>query len=231
MIEKILNHKELARENLISQYKQAENLIAILDAFNSQTQDLEDAIYSLFEGRWVDVAEGRVLDDFGTLVGQERLGFNDTFYRILIYVKMGENISQGETERVIDIYKIITRATRAMLQEHFPAGMIILSNGEIDPVTADFVLKRLQAVVGAGIRIDQIGQFSPVNPFGFLGAPDAQGFGDLGDPLIGGEWAFLYDAQPRFAYGGTDGKTPSGNIAGFGTLDDHILGGKYSNVI
>lgn len=223
VIAKIDNHKEAAIERLISQYKQAENLKSILNCFNEQTQDLEDATYDLFLGRWVDVAQGTVLDDFGTIVGQDRLGFDDDFYRILIYVKMGANISQGETERVIDVYKIITRATIAQLQEAFPAGVTLLSNGTINPITAQFIYQQLQQVVGAGIRIDRIGEFSD-RPFGFAGAPTALGFGTLADSSIGGEFAYFYDTSPRFGF-----EDPNRtDILGFGTLEDHIYGGKFS---
>jgi len=223
IIAKIENHKEAAIDRLITQYKQADNLIAILNAFNGEIQDLEGATYALFVGRWVDMAQGSVLDDFGTIVGQGRLGFDDAFYRILIYVKMGINISQGETERVIDVYKIITRAGIAQLQEHFPAGMTLLSNGTINPITAAFIYEGLQNVVGAGIRIDRIGEFSD-KPFGFAGAPTALGFGTLADPLVGGEFAFFYDTSPRFGF-----VDPNRNdILGFGTLQDHIYGGKFS---
>lgn len=224
MIGKISNHKEQATDRLIEQYKQAEKLIGILDAFNSQTQDLEDALHSLFEGRWIENASGDVLDRFGEIIGQGRLGFDDDFYKILLYVKLGENISQGETERVIDIYRIITRADICQLQEHYPAGMTLLSNGTINPITASFIYNKLQGVAGAGIRIDRIGEFSD-RPFGFVGAPTALGFGTLDDLAIGGEFAHFYDTAPPFSF-----KDPSrDDIGGFGTLQDHIYGGRFSS--
>lgn len=219
----ISDHKAQARARLISQYKQATNLIAILDCLNEQTQESEDAIHELFEGRWIDVAEGDVLDDFGTIVGQDRLGFDDDFYRILIYAKIGENVSQGETERVIDVYKIITRASIAQLSERYPAGVMLLSDGTINPITAQFIMERLQNVVGAGIRVDHIGEFSDT-PFGFAGAPTVSGFGTTADPLIGGEFAYLYNTSPPFSF-----ENPNrDDILGFGTLQDQVYGGKFS---
>ncbi len=225
LVDKIENHIQEARDRLISQYKDAPNFTAILDSLVSQIQGLEDAGHSLFLGRWIDEAIGRTLDDFGTIVGQERLGFEDAFYKILLYAKIGENVSQGETVRVVDVYKIITRADRAELQEHFPAGMILLSDGTINPITATFILDRLQRVVGAGIRIDRIGQFSKTNPFGFAGAPGAEGFSDI-NQVIGGEFAFFYDTAKPFSF-----FNPNRNdVAGLGTLEDHIFGGKFQSV-
>lgn len=223
-VDKINNHIEQAEDRLIEQYKQAEKLKSILQSFNRETQDLEDAIHELFEGRWIDNASGQLLDDFGTIIGQDRLGFDDAFYKILLFVKLGQNISQGETERVIDIYKIITRATIAQLQEHYPAGMTLLSNGTINPITAEFIYNQLQAVTGAGIRIDRIGEFSE-EPFGFVGAPTALGFGTVADSSIGGTFAFFYDTSPKFGF-----EDPSNEgILGFGTIEDHIYGGRFSS--
>lgn len=225
IVDKIENHVQEARDRLISQYKEAPNLTAILDAFITQIQDLENASHSLYLGRWIDEAVGQTLDDFGTIVGQERLGFDDAFYKILLYAKIGENVSQGETVRVVDVYKIITRANRAELQEHFPGGMILLSDGTINPITASFILQRLQRVVGAGIRVDRIGQFSKTNPFGFVGAPGAQGFADI-TQTSGGEFAFFYDTALPFSF-----FNPNRNdVAGLGTLKDHIFGGKFQSV-
>lgn len=223
-VSKITNHQAQARDRLIEQYKQSTKLISILDSFNGETQDIEDALHSLFEGRWIDQAFGQVLDDFGELIGQKRLGFGDAFYKILIYVKLGANISQGETERVIDIYKIITRADIAQLREQYPAGMTLLSNGTINPITAQFIYTQLQSVVGAGIRIDRIGEFSD-SPFGFAGAPTAIGFGTVADSSIGGTWASFYDTYPPFSFA----NPARDDILGFGTLKDPYYGGRFSS--
>lgn len=229
IIEKINDHVEAAKGRLLTQYKQAENLKSILDAFNNQTQDLEDAIYSLFEGTWVENAEGQVLDDFGTIVGQAREGFDDDFYRILIYVKMGENVSQGETERVIDIYKIITQATLCQMQEKFPAGVDLISNGQINPITAEFIYNRIQRVVGAGIRIDNIGLMNADAHFAFLGAPgNVAGFDDLNNPGVGGEFAYFLDTSKKFGFLDADtGQALVDGTTTFGTLDDPVLGGRF----
>lgn len=231
-MEKIINHKEEAKNRLITQYKNAEKLKIILDAFNSQTQDLEDAIFSLFEGTWIENATGQVLDDFGTLVGQAREGFDDDFYRILIYVKMGENISQGETERVIDIYKIITQATLCQLQEKFPAGLDLISNGVINPVTAEFIYNRLQKVVGAGIRIDNIGLMDANAHFGFLGAPgNSEGFDDLSSPGVGGVFAYFLDTNLKFGFSNAlNGLALVDGTTTFGTTDDPHIGGRFLKI-
>lgn len=216
MIEKILDHEAQAEANLIQQYKDAENVKELLRLVcSSRTQDLEDAIHSLFEGRWIDLATGAVLDKFGELIGQAREGFDDDFYKILLYVKMGENISQGETERVIDVYKIITRATLVQLREIYPAGMELTSNGSINPITAEFIYDKIQKVRAAGVRIDRIGHFDRDAPFGFLKAPGVKGFNS-------GKLGYYYKTSKFFAF------TGYANGAGFGTVKDRIIGGRLA---
>lgn len=217
MTDQINNHVEDAESNLLQQYREATKLKALLSALNIQVQNIEDALFSLFEGRWIENATGQVLDDFGEIIGQERQGFDDTFYRVLLYVKMGENISQGETERVIDVYKIITQATIVQMREIFPAGVELMSDGTINPITAEFIWAQLQRVRAAGVRIDKIGHFDNVKPFGFLGAPNAQGFDQ-------GKLGYLYKTNKKFAFSGNP------NAGGFGTLADRILGGRLGTL-
>jgi len=222
MIELITTHKQEAKERLAQQYKDSTKFISFLDALNDQVQDLEETLHSLIDGRWIDSASGQVLDDFGTIVGQERLGFDDTFYRVLLLVKIGQNISEGDPERVIDIYKIITRATQCYLDEYFPGGIYLMSNGEINPITAQFIYEKLQDVVAAGVRIDYIGEYDENYPFAFDGFPNAAPFDDGSDAATAGIFAFTYDTAKPFSF--EDG---SDSTDGFGTSDDHIVGGRF----
>lgn len=224
-MDKITNHVEQAKDRLIEQYKNSENLIGTLKVFTEGTQELEDALYSLLNGRWVDQAEGTVLDDFGTIVGQDRLGYDDDFYRLLIYMRIGKNISEGEPERVISVYKIITQATLCFLEEHYPAGLILLSNGQIDPISAKFIYEQMQDVVGAGIRIDQLGLWDDAQPFAFAGFPNAHPFGDGDNDPNGGIFAYLLQTKKDFGFLGAS------DTDGFGTLDDHVYGGVFSTAI
>ena len=212
MTGKITTHVTDAEGNLVQQYKEATKLKALLGALSTQVQSLEDALHSLIEGRWIENASGQVLDDFGEIIGQERMGFDDDFYKILLYVKMGENVSQGETERVIDIYKIITRATLVQLSEIYPAGIELMSNGSINPITAEFIYDKIQRVRAAGVRIDRIGHFD-AKPFGFAKAPGAAGFNQ-------GKLGYYYKTSKKFAFSG------NANAGGFGTLEDRIIGGR-----
>lgn len=222
MIEKIDSHIQDAINRLAQQYADSSNFQAILSSFNEQIQDLEDTFFNLIEGQWVDNAEGQILDDFGTIVGQDRLGFDDDFYRILIYVKMGQNVSEGEPERLIDVYKIITRANLGWIFEDFPAGLTLMSNGEINPITAQFIYEQLQQVAPAGVRIDYIGQWDDERPFAFDGFPNAKPFDDGSDDPSSGIWAYTYDTSKPFAFEDGSDKTE-----GFGTSDDYRVGGYW----
>ena len=69
-----------------------------IGAIISGIQDLETTFCDLLEKRLgIYEASGFQLDQIGTIVGQERLGFDDDFYRILLLARIGANISNGET--------------------------------------------------------------------------------------------------------------------------------------
>jgi len=224
-MEKITNHVNLAKERIIEQYKDATNLKAILDSMVNQVQDLEDVFYSLLDGRWIENATGQTLDDFGTIVGQNREGFDDDFYRVLIYVKIGQNVSEGEPERLIDVYKIISQANLVYFEDHFPAGLTLSSDGSIADELITFVYEKIQSVAGAGIRVDELGLFDSEKPFAFAGFPNAHPFGDGVNDPNGGIFARLLKTRKDFAFEGVS------DSDGFGTTEDHILGGVFTATI
>ena len=97
--------------------------------FGNQIQDLENAARTLLYSLSIDRSEGDQLDQLGTIVGQSRLGYNDEYYRILLKVKIGINISEGDIERILTLWKLLTGTDNVTLTELFP-GKIKLSTDE-----------------------------------------------------------------------------------------------------
>lgn len=103
-----------------------------------QAQDLENAGQTLFSLLDIDNSEGVQLDTIGRIVGQERLGFDDVGYRLLLRARIISNKSTGTTE---DLYKVF----RAL----FGSGMAYIPG-----IVKQFVLRittvltPLQAAIG-----------------------------------------------------------------------------------
>lgn len=223
MIQQITDHAIKARRRLLEQYKNNPQLKSILDAFNLQVQELENTIVDLNTRLDLNNISGALLDAFGTIVGQSRLNYDDTFYRLLILIKIGKNTSQGNPESPIQIYKMITQATKVQYQELYPAGIFLMSDGVLNPVTANFVYENLGEVLPAGVRLDYFGEFETLDAFAFDGDPSfTQGFSEIATPLEGGQFAGLYFNDVPFAFDGNDL-----NAQGFGSWTDPVEGGAF----
>lgn len=223
MIQQITDHAIKARRRLLEQYKGNPELEAILNSFNAQVQELENTIVDLNNRLDLYAISGALLDAFGTIVGQPRLNYDDTFYRILLLIKIGKNTSQGTPENAIQIYKLITQATKVQYQELYPAGVFLMSDGFINPVTASFVYENIGDVLPAGVRLDHFGQYEPSEAFAFEGDPaTTDGFSEIASPLEGGQFAGLFFNDVPFAFAGNDL-----NAQGFGSWTDPVEGGAF----
>ena len=195
-VTKVTTHNTDALARLLYQYRDSTNLKSLITAiFGTQVQDIENAIYQLMTRLDIDNSEGDQLDGIGEIVGQERQGLSDDLYKLWLKAKIGKNTSEGDLERVISIWSLFNPdATVIHIYEYFPASISISSNSALDPVYASYlteILGFMQGIVCAGISVSTIIVFDPDNAFGFYGATDAGGFGDLNDSEVGGEFSYI----------------------------------------
>lgn len=231
-VERILDHKQRGLDRLLEQYKGLVNIESIISAYTEQFQELEDVFHRIRIERTLDAARGQQLDNIGDVVVQDRQGFDDDFYKILLFVKIGQNTSFGEPEKLISIFKLITSATKVHYQNLGNAQIMLASNGTIDSTLVDFIFENMQKVTAGGVRLNFIELFSPNDEaFAFDGSPSQDlGFGDATAPTIGGKFAqLLLPNAPAFAMGDATGE-PENALGGFGTLDDPLAGGVFQGI-
>lgn len=199
---KITTHVADALDRLLQQYRDLPRVTALITAFVDEVQDLENALADVYDGRWIDLAVGDVLDDVGTIVNQPRLGFDDDRYRSLIRAKIGQNVSQGDPERVIQVAKLLIGASLVHLQELYPAGYSISADADIPVSLVNLFYEQLDLVDPAGVRLEYLICFDPDEAFAFEGGPGtALGFGDSTNPLTGGMLAKVHvRTEPAFAF-------------------------------
>ncbi len=224
MFTPITSHIDEAKRRLIEQYKGKAELAKLIESLLVGFQEAEQANTDLNEDRSIDAALGVLLDQLGTIVGLTREpGLDDESYRVLLKSKISQNISQGEPERLIDVFKVLTQATLVYLTEHYPAAFGIGS--EVDPVTqaeADKLFRLIEGVAPAGVRFEDIVVFDASEPFAFDGTLPGLGFGSTTDLSLGGLLATLYTPYREFAFAGGDS---SGD--GFGSVLDPLVGGNF----
>lgn len=228
-IEHILTHTDIALGKLLEQYKGKPKLSGMIESLASQVQDMEDTLFSLIAGRAISSAIGTQLDLIGTIVNLARSsGQSDEDYRTLLYVKVGQNTSQGTPEKIISVYRLLTGADIVFYQNLTRASILLAIDKNIDPNNSPsevrFIYDNMQKVVAGGVRIDYLICFSPDNDsFAFAGnnpnAP-ALGFGNTIDPNDGGKLARVHRLIIPFAFDGL-----SVNYKGFGSIRDPLAGG------
>lgn len=231
MVTQILTHVSDAIGRLIQQYKGKPKIEGVITAFVEQIQELEDRTFDLFTLRALAIATGEQLDRFGEIVVQDREGFDDDFYRILLQTKIGINISNGEPQAVINTIKLLTQATLVHYQNLGDASIGLSVNTEIAADMVDFIFENMEKVIMAGVRIDFISCFDPDESFSFDGTgPIGLGFSSTAAPLTGGKFAFLHrKSTPLFAFDSVAGTSdPTGS--GFGTIADPLAGGILSGL-
>lgn len=179
MIEQINTHAEDAKARLLFQYQGKVNIEALLDSLGGQQiQDLENILFDIDTRLDIDNSEGVQLDSIGTIVGQSRNGQDDATYRLFLKAKAGVNVSEGDVERVLSVWKIITGGTIVQVIDQYPAAIELFSDVPVPGELEVEAFALMQEVVGAGISITS-SIISPENAFGFEGSIDTLGFDDL----------------------------------------------------
>ena len=179
MAEQITTHIEDAKARLLFQYKGKTNIEALLDSLGGQQiQDLENILFDIGTRLNIDNSIGVQLNNIGIIVGQPRNGQDDATYRLFLKAKSGRNVSEGDIERVLSIWKIITGGTVVQVIENFPAEIELFSDIPVPDALASDAFDLMQDVVGAGVRVisSVIGSDTP---FGFEGRVGALGFDSI----------------------------------------------------
>ena len=124
---------------------------------------------------------------------------NDEQYRMFIKAKIIKNTTRATPEEFLNFISFVFGININNVVSEGNAEFTILVGKELNSFerllltyvstyngySAPFVPKPV------GVRINY-GQFNSENYFGFQGSPNAKGYGDLSDPLVGGKYATLF---------------------------------------
>tara|TARA_R110002012_G_scaffold265589_3_gene449005 strand:+ start:1112 stop:1849 length:738 start_codon:yes stop_codon:yes gene_type:complete len=182
IFDQILNHDEQAKNRLISQYKDSENINKLIAVYTNQVQAIENATYAMLNGRTLDGSIGFQLDQLGLILNEKRDGLIDSDYRMRLKAKIAENTSEGTPEDLISIFKLLLNPDEIHYNEVHPAGFELTAIGNQDPVSSiDKIKKALEKAKPAGVNIINIKQVTRLPEFIFLEDFDesGEGFRDL----------------------------------------------------
>lgn len=223
MFTPILDHTAKAIKRLLSQYKKT-NVEDVVFSIVAPLQTLEQ-VFADMNAENLANSFGAQLDGYGEIVGVERLPSEaDADYLVRIRAQIGINLSQGQPERVIEVFRLLTGVPRVFFHELYPgeigiAAQVTFANQD----EVDSILRIIESVAPAGVRVAYIVVTVDENDsFAFAGSLPGLGFSSTADPLLGGKFAGLRVRNGEFAFAGQDSKGE-----GFGSVYDPLLGGQF----
>jgi hypothetical protein len=149
-VSQITTHVTDAQGRLPSQFDNAGNLKNLVAAFATSTQDYEDLVFPLFTLLDIDAMEGEQLDGIGSIVNEDRQGRSDAEYREAIRLRISLNVSSGEPETVIALFKALTDPTGPVVYfEEQPASYSIYGDGD----QFAELLAAMEAASPAGVHV------------------------------------------------------------------------------
>lgn len=132
------------------------NITKLLTAIMGPVQDVENALQQLLTERTIDAGVGVQLDIIGKLVGQDRGGLIDADYRHYLRARIATNRSNGVTEDLITITKLIVNdgsATYNISRNGVATVVARIGGIAVTDSLGDIVYTFLHDAVSAGVRI------------------------------------------------------------------------------
>ncbi len=124
-------------KRLLWQFRGQPNIEAVLTSYLEQAQEIEQMFIDLLILRRLENAEGAQLDGMGSIVGELRLGKDDTDYRAAIFGRIKLNLGNSKVEEILFLFVLLLGAG-------FPLEMI-------EGQTASFTLYINAALGGVGV--------------------------------------------------------------------------------
>lgn len=204
-ITQIETHVTDSLERLLTQYRNAPNLTAILRILSDRVQQFEDMAFPVIDGRSLANAVGRQLDGIGEIVGLPRGTLNDAQYALLLRGAIAQNTSDSTQETLLTIIESCFIADDASIHSPYSPGYarvaapanigVEVSTPGIDPSLYDLVLRILRNSIAAGVSLSYALTYDKDSAFTLDGPRTGLGLGDVNDAAAGGKLANLIYAN------------------------------------
>lgn len=196
-IKQITDHAEQAIDRLPSYQKLAANYGKLFRALFRSAQNLEDLLWDFLNKRAISTAEGKQLDNLGTYLDVGRFGGeSDTSYRLRLQGAAANLASSGTPGVLIDTFGILTVANSVLLEEAYPASVILTAFVDNDVTLDDEIRDVMESTAAAGVALalqTQLttqqflwGDSANADSNGDL-LPGSSGFGDSADTDANGD--------------------------------------------
>lgn len=178
---------------LIDALKDKTNFTRLVESYVAECQELESVWFDLLELRNIEDGQGAQLDMIGERIGQPRLGYDDTTYKIWLRARVLINKGSGTVEELYALFSVLL-TNGLKYTPYYPASFIFDVDGalSIDAVTLATVLR---SVTPAGVTgtlryslFDAADTFTFSASLGTIDTDANQGFAD-NSATVGGHLA------------------------------------------
>lgn len=156
-VTQITDHADQAEARLPEQFKNKANMVAVIRAIGLEMQDLEDAIFPMFDLLDIATMIGAQLDGIGDILTETRQGLSDVDYRVALLDKAARITASGTAEQVIERFIALTSpASPVIWQPGFPAGYYLFGDG----AKPDGLIEAIVGATGVGIFVGLLDLFA-----------------------------------------------------------------------
>lgn len=122
-LERITTHVEDGLARSIEAFKNKPKFENLLQIVLARMQHIEDVLWDVYTGVWLDNAEGTQLDGLGWIVGEPRKGRQDDQYRLWVRARIALNRTNGKIGDSLRLVRLVLEsgATVRYVPE-YPAG-------------------------------------------------------------------------------------------------------------
>jgi hypothetical protein len=198
-VTRISTHLENAISRLLYQFQGKTGVEGLIGAQAKQIQEMEDAGIDFLTKMPLQTSSGAVLDRWGIVLNEQRLGESDSDFRSRLFFKISRNISNGTPEELISFFAELLQADNVQISEIYPGQVWMAATGGTNPASPVSVRNQLQQLAPSGVKIGLLVAGFNEHPFSFAGHPNpnARGFDTYPTQDIGGFFVSVFACESR----------------------------------
>lgn len=186
------------------------NIGKVIGVMISEFEELKSTLERIESWRNIDNAEGEALDDIGVDINQYRGKTNDEIYRVLLKSKRARDLSEGDTNTIINIIAMSLDAKKEdieivetwMEDNPEPNGVRILdipiSKINESGMSPEQFVQLIRTAVAAGVAVKTI-ELSGTFEYGAVGEDqdENRGFADI-EQEAGGYYGAIVKSEDDY---------------------------------
>lgn len=161
MFEHVTDHGARALALLPDQF-QKDGIRALLSSWTPEFQEIEDALWALFEAT-IDTSTGARLDQYAVLLGEPRQTLTDAALRKVLRARILANRSQGRDADLRAV--LLVFAVTFTVQDYEPASVLVTLGDFPGAGLPQRIASLVRRAVGGGVGVQTISPAVAGNPF------------------------------------------------------------------